>query len=275
MDDGNGGVTKQLKLMALKSLRPPFKYIFILSHMRSGSTLLVHLLSSHPKIAGFGEVGIMYRSPAELDELLLKLSDFYKQPRLTQTFALDKLLQNVLLEDRSILNRDDVYPLFLLRDPEQALPSIGHVYTHVYPKAAPHLAGDLTSATEYYRARLACLSDYARSIQGKERAGFITHNQLLTETESVFAFLQNWLHLETPFREEYRTHQATGKAGIGDFSDTIKEGRIVRGEKHEYAAVPPENMQQARAAFSECERVLRQCCAVPSHSGRESARAGA
>jgi len=275
MDDGNGGVSRQLKLMALKSLRPPFKYIFILSHMRSGSTLLVHLLSSHAKIAGFGEVGIMYRSPAELDELLLKLSDFYKQGRMSQTFALDKLLQNVLLEDKSILDREDVYPLFLLRDPEQALPSIGHVYTHVYPEAAPHLAGDLHTATDYYQSRLACLADYAKNLRRKEPAAFITHNQLLTETRSVFAFLQNWLKLDTPFSEEYRTHQATGKAGIGDFSDTIKTGKIVRGEKHDYATVPPECILSARTTYNDCARVLTEVCAVPSSADRESARAGA
>jgi LPS sulfotransferase NodH len=40
-----------------------YEFVHILSHMRSGSTLLAHLLASHPEIIGYGETHIRYRSP--------------------------------------------------------------------------------------------------------------------------------------------------------------------------------------------------------------------
>ena len=151
----------------------------------------------------------------------------------------------------------------------RSLPSIHSVYAKTYPEVAPHLAGGEAEALRYYQDRLSTLSRYARELNRKDRALFVTYDQLLADTQSVFGVLQGWLGVEHPFTEQYKTHAATGKAVLGDFSDTIKSGQIVRGDKRSYDAVSDGTMQKAILAFDECSGELNQYCttlgaAVPS-----------
>jgi hypothetical protein len=254
----------QCRLTWLKAGRAPLKYLFILSHMRSGSTLLVHILSSNPDVAGFGETILKYESPADLDRLLLKVADFFEQKRLPQKFVLDKLLQDDLLRDESILQRPDVHTIFLLRRPEKSLPSILNVYANVYPKVAPHLAGGEKEAVDYYNGRLATLARLAKQLNDKERTLFLTHEQTLLDTPAVFAALKDSLKVSQPFTENYKTHEATGKPVTGDFSDTIKKGHIVRDDKHVYADLSVSAMQEAIEAYENCVAELAKYCATAS-----------
>ena len=56
--------------LRLIGIRPP-RVLFIMGHMRSGSTLLMHLLVNHPQIIGCGERSVAYRSDDDLDKLEL------------------------------------------------------------------------------------------------------------------------------------------------------------------------------------------------------------
>ena len=57
-----------------------YRYVFILAHMRSGSTLLAHLLASHPDFVGAGETKVCYRTPADLPQLILKTCELLHKP---------------------------------------------------------------------------------------------------------------------------------------------------------------------------------------------------
>jgi len=47
----------------------PYRILLILSHMRSGSSLLTHLLNSNPEIIGYGETHIQYASEQDFKKL--------------------------------------------------------------------------------------------------------------------------------------------------------------------------------------------------------------
>ncbi|MDY7013544.1 MAG: sulfotransferase family protein, partial [Cyanobacteriota bacterium] len=51
----------------------PYRVLFILSHMRSGSSLLTHILNSNPEIIGYGETHLQYSSEADFKRLMLKV----------------------------------------------------------------------------------------------------------------------------------------------------------------------------------------------------------
>ena len=253
-------LTVKLKATSIKVFRPPFKYLFILGHMRSGSTLLVHILNSNPDIAGFGETILKYESRHDFDNLLVKLAEFFKTKRLPQAFAMDKLLQDGLLLNPDLLNEPDIYSLFLVRKPEKSLPSILDIYENKYPLVAPSLAGGEPEALNYYTERLVTLESYAQLIKSKDKKFFLTYEDLIDRSESVFRGLQDWLGVRQPFSEKYDTHEATGKLVTGDHSETIKTGRIVREEKSKYRDVSAESLSQARESYESCCRALRELC---------------
>ena len=68
------GVARNLRLL----LRHPSvylgrrEYVIVLSHMRSYSTLLAHLLGSHPEIAGYAEMHTSYAQRRDLLRLRRK-----------------------------------------------------------------------------------------------------------------------------------------------------------------------------------------------------------
>lgn len=266
MEHAPSSAIERLKLFTLKALRPPFKFLFILSHMRSGSTLLVHLLNSNREIAGYGETTLKYATTADFDKLLLNVVNFFGVNRLEETYVMDKLLQDGLLLNETILCHPQVYTLFLLRRPEGSLPSILNVYSNVYPKVAPQLAGGESEALQYYSGRLNTLSHYVQDLPLPNQPLFVTHDQLLTQSGAVFETMQNWLGVSEPFKEQYEVHQATGKPVTGDFSETIKRGYIVRDDRKDYATVSESALTEARRCFERCSESLSSRCLTISNS---------
>jgi hypothetical protein len=53
-------------VIRVASLLAPRKSLFVLGHMRSYSSLLCHILGSHPQIDGYCETHIKYRTRFDL-----------------------------------------------------------------------------------------------------------------------------------------------------------------------------------------------------------------
>lgn len=84
---------------SLLKYRKPYQYIHLLSHLRSGSILLSHILLSHPDITGFGESKLVYSTPKGLKKFpILVEQKLHKFSFLgNETYVLDKLLHNRLI----------------------------------------------------------------------------------------------------------------------------------------------------------------------------------
>ncbi len=48
------------------------KMLFVCGHMRSGSSLLLHILNTNPEVLGFGEMHIKYHSEKDFGRAVFK-----------------------------------------------------------------------------------------------------------------------------------------------------------------------------------------------------------
>ena len=236
--------------IALRS--QPYKAIFILGHMRSASSLLVHILNSNPEIIGYGESHIRYSSEQQLNKLLHKVYSRLGTWRMNHTYILDKLLHNSKLLDETILTSPNIYKIFLIREPEATLPSI--------LKIKPHWSQE--KAIDHYIARLSYLERYAEIINDKERSLAIVHEDFFQETENVFESMQTLLGVQQPFSEEYQVLQTTGNTGVGDSSANIKQGVMVRKTKKTNEASSVEWTKPCQEPYDRCRATLSKYCST-------------
>jgi Sulfotransferase family len=222
--------------------RREYRYIFILGHMRSGSTLLAHILASHPDIAGAGEMHVSYRTPTDLPTLVLKTSEFLRRPILRETYIVDQINHAYVTDD--ILLSDQVYRcIILIREPEATL------------KSMLNLSIQENAALEVYVNRLETLTQYGLLL--RERALLVEYDDLIDHTEETLAALTGFLGLNSPLTPDYATHRMTARvAGYGDRSSNIKRGRIVRTPNHE-VTLSKGTLIAAVPVFRKCREQLQ------------------
>jgi len=241
--------------LRIQAKREPYKFLFILSHMRSGSTLLIHILNTSSEISGFGENHVSYSSEKDLKALILRTAwRLRKFNMTTKKYIVDKILHNRFTFNKELIRSEHIYAIFLLREPKESLASISNLY--------PEWTEEKT--INYYTSRLLKLEDYAKTIDSKAHSLFITHKQILNQTELVFEKLQNFLGVQQPFSEQYETLAVTGIPYIGDLSENIKAGRILRNYKSKEFQITPELLEKASNAFEQCSATLCEYCTVIS-----------
>lgn len=236
-------------LLQSKFKKFPFK-LLLLSHMRSGSSLLTHLLNTSPEIAGIGEMWINYSSEKDFIKLLAKVHYKLRKFEISEKYILDKLCHNHLIENLDILLSDDVYIIFLIRSPERSL------------KSQLQLFPDWTDsqALEYYTNRLSMLEKYAKHINNKSRSAVVTYEQIVEQSDSVLQNLQTFLSLQTPLSKKYQLLPQTGNEFIGDTSDNIKAGYIKKTDPNPTITIKPEILKESWQAFHSCYFTLSNLC---------------
>lgn len=199
--------------------RNPYNFIFILSHMRSGSTLLSHLLISHKDICGFGESHMDYKSPDDLEKIthrvLFERRRFIKVGN--ERYILDKILHNHLLQAQDIKNiiNENLYIIFLARNPINSIQSI--IKSLDYTE---------TEAKNYYISRLDKLIELASELKKFNKYLMINYEDLIDAPDVILEKIQMFLNLDLPLSKRYKLINTTGKKGYGDSSDKIKLGEI-------------------------------------------------
>ncbi len=229
----------------------PLRPLLILGHMRSGSSLLVHLLNSNPEILGYGETHITYESAADFKRLLQRVYAQHHDYGMGQTYVFDKLLHDQKLANDDLLHAPLTRALFLLREPTRSLASMLDIKPH----------WQASDALDYYVNRLATLTRYAE-ILGRERGALVEYEQILADSQAVFALLQDFLGTRAGFSEQYQVTATTGMRGVGDSSEQIKAGRIVRKERRldRASEITPELAEKAAHSYQHCRAVLQQHC---------------
>ena len=193
--------------------------MLILAHMRSGSTLLHHLLLSHPDTIGCGERNATYRGPGDLRRLAVDA--YYRRRQLLRrrAFAVDQINHTRFLADPALLNLPDTRAIFLIRQPGPSLSSMVEVLGH-------HYGTTLEQAVFHYRTRLSDLERLAGGMTSPAHAFFLTYEALVDRTDEALAGLSRFLPLSPGLTSRYDTFRFTGSAG--DPSPTIHTGQIVR-----------------------------------------------
>ena len=232
--------------------------------MRGRTSLLSHILGSHPEIAGHSEMHQGYSNSLDLLKLRCKVS-IDNSHTLGGRYVLDKVLNGYTL-GRRIMTAPATKVIFLLREPESSLKSIIAMGRR-YPGVEWHR--DPRRALAYYVTRLAQLEDIAkaRAEAGASPAFFCDSEHLLSRTALVLQELTQWLGLETELSPHYTVFETTGRLGWGDPSDAIRSARIQRAAAC-YGGIELDTdiLEEATTRFHRCRNTLLALCRSPGAS---------
>lgn len=230
-----------------------YQHIFLLSHMRANTSLIGHILGSHPQICGYYEMHLSYLTENDLvkqEQLLIDKKESNKTLKKDTCknschYLFDKILHNdyeLVLENlvpeqipTSGYNRFRI--LVSIRPPEQTIKSIVNLFRN---KKTDHPYANTEEATEYYLKRIIKLADFCE--KNKENYYYYDADLIRTDAEKSLTRIQNWLSLTTPLSEEYQIFSLTGKPRIGDSSDNMKKGRIVKNPTNYNAIEIPSHL---------------------------------
>lgn len=183
--------------------------------MRSRSSLVSHLIGSHPEVAGYFENHLKLRTSFELVSLSERVSTLTGQ-KLAGKWIFDKILHNSLVVSPRLLNRPNVRPIFLVRDPVETIASIS---SHLADKGY-----DDRRAVRYYLKRV---NELNRLISGCTHCLLLNSADIIGDTERTLRRFRNFLGVDLPFSETYSIGTLTGQRMFGDSSEAIQSGRIL------------------------------------------------
>jgi hypothetical protein len=219
--------------------------------MRAYTSLVGHLLGSHPEIDGYYE---MHQSYASAEDLEIQAQHYAEQHSLKPggRYLFDKLLHNDTTLALEQLDPDRATMLMTLRPPEPTLKSIVSLFARK-PGNDPY--ADPIGAATYYIERLHTLATFGRRYP--RRFYYFDAELIRTDTARVLAALGAWLQLGTPLTERYQSFARTGVAGAGDSSPAIAAGHVIHHEKnYPDVALDAESLQRAQTAYQDCRRQL-------------------
>ncbi len=243
------------------------RYLLLMTHARSYSTLLCHILGSHPQICGYSEAMIPYETAVDLIRLnseVFRAGNY----RGDCDYVVDKLLYDNFDVSEAVLRNPRVTPLLMVRQPESAIASLVRMRIREYEQGLSDWAAhgidparNAELAAVYYISRLGTLQAFAARLEAMGKRGlFLAAESLLTDTAATFRWLEQELELREPLREEYRLFANTGAVGSGDTSPAIRSGRIVRDRDDRDEApisIREDLFDRARQAHAECIDALR------------------
>ena len=224
------GTERLARLHLARALLRSHRHILMFSHMRSYSTLIGHLLGSHPQVSGYAEQQQSYRTFADLSGLcygIWKVNDY----RVDGDYLFDKLLHDGHVVSDRVLGRDDVLPVYAVREPVASLRSI---VAMARDKNRPAWQ-DPEGASRHLHKRYAALRELA-SRRGDAAALFT--DSVVLEPEQTLAGLSTYLGLRTAVSPSYASFPKTGVGGFGDPTGPIAAGRIVADRPTHEVDVP-------------------------------------
>lgn len=231
-----------------RALGTRLRMLLIQCPMRSGSSLLSHLLNGHHEFCGLGEANQSYTAGAGVADLYAVTALKLRQPRISGRYIVDKIVHNRYLDAASYA-RMNAWSIFLLRDPRDCVESIVERIFH----------GDQHGAIQYFEARLAGLGELAAA-GCPERQVWLTYEQLQHQTMMVQTLLSQVLEVAGLTCDEYKPHRFTGQWGHGDGGERIAAGRILRDRPKHGVELMPGIADRAQTAYAQCVEVLMASC---------------
>lgn len=262
------GQGKEILLME-PSLFKFHRYLFILGHARSYTTLLCHILGSHRQISGYAETGLCYDTAVDLIRLNAEVHRAGNY-RNDSEYVIDKMLYDQITVSDEVLGIPRVIPIFMVREPESAIVSLARMRVLEHERGineweeGSDRQAAAKRAAEYYATRLESLQTLGGRLEALGGRGILLPGRcLLDETAAALRFLEHELGLNGPLSEEYKVFEKSGEAGYGDTSTTIRAGRIVReASEQDEIPIPIDLLERARVAYVACLAALRKSPAI-------------
>jgi len=219
--------------------------------MRAYTSLVGHLLRSHPEIDGYYEMHQSYTSAEDLEDQAQRYAEQHGL-KPGGRYLFDKLLHNDYTLALEQLDPDRTIVLMALRPPEPTLKSIVSLFARK-PGHDPY--ADPAGAATYYIERLHALAAFGQ--QHPRRFYYFDAELIRSNTTRVLAALGQWLQLDSALTERYQSFARTGVAGAGDSSPAIAAGHVIHQKKnYPDVALDAESLQRAREAYQDCRRQL-------------------
>ncbi len=234
----------------------PKKYLFLVSHMRSFSTLLSHILGSSSDINGYRENHISYQGSMDLLKLRYR-TQMAIEGKLDGTYVLDKILHNHWAINNSIIQKPNLKLLFTMRKPEDTVKSIINMGQKLVDE---DWYLDHQKVANYYEGRLKAMATYANMI-GKN-AAYFDAEELIENPESLTEKLTHWLQLSDPLKTEYKQFRDTGKPIHGDPSSNILKGKILKDKRKYEIDLSRELVQILEQVYHDTRNSLLDKCTV-------------
>ena len=219
--------------------------------MRASTSLIGHILGSHPAINGYFEMHISYDDASALDK---QLDVFQENETLKRNshYLFDKLLHNDYQLRPERLCFDDIKILVALREPEATIKSIINLFAL---KETEELYASPVEATKYYIERLEWLADFCRT-SGQDYYYFDA-GLLQSAPDVLLPAISDWLGLDTPLSERYKIFSQTGKARKGDSSKLIHSGKIDKTRiDYSHIRIPQDELRKAQTFYKECRQKI-------------------
>jgi hypothetical protein len=250
-------------------MRPfPRRHLFLLGHMRSYSSVLSHILGSHPQISGYCETHTKYRTRLDLWKLHRRVRKLTGEP-LNGDYVFDKILHDYPMA-QSVLGSSHTRGIVLVRRPAAAVRSIIEMGLNHSPVAWHR---DFELVARYYETRLAGLLRLTEALRG--RVVFVEAETLLSNTRATLDLLGTFLELQSPLQTEYRRFAHTGQPGYGDPSEVISSGRVELEPRVSRTAVSIPRPLAARLQNAYdfwCAAIRKNCPAIAAVGSSSSER---
>jgi len=231
-------------------MAPPLTRVFLLSHMRAYSSLIGHILGSHPEINGYYEMQQSYLSDTDLQQQLARYTE-QDTIKPGSHFLFDKILHNRHQLNLELASLSDASILLALREPQQSIKSIIHLFRQ--KPTAQHYA-DPAEATNYYLQRLQQLATFCQ--RNPRRYFYFDAAAIQQSSQQTLDTLSRWLQLSSPLQTQYQCFAKTGQARAGDSSEHIKSGEIQNRENHYHEIeLAPDLIEQAQRQYESCRKI--------------------
>lgn len=234
---------------------PWTRFVFILAPMRSGTTLVNHLLAEAPGVLTAGETHLVYETPRDLVRLVQKVYRYQRHASLRPRIIVEKCVMNDLLRDPAVLADPRCRTVFMLRDAVETVGSLLALAGKDWPYA-DHPA----DAAAYFEARLAELRDQAERLAPTGRTFYLPYETLTGSPRPTLDALGRFLGMRTPLPEDYGEQRWTGVPARGDLSERIRSGRITAGPARPAPALTDDLRARIVAAHAETAGLLARLC---------------
>ncbi len=197
------------------------KHIFLISHMRSRSSLLSHIIGSHNQIMGHSELHLSYTTNIDFLKCKTIILANQNQAYHNEQIYFDKILHNHLKLSLEQFNKRQCKLIFMVREPISSVKSIAMMLSK-----NPSL-GQIEKSANYYVNRLKKIQKIYAEFP-KESCYYLSSENLVNNPEEELSNLSDWLELSTYLSNEYTIFDNTGNRRSGDFSDNIKQGKVLK-----------------------------------------------
>jgi hypothetical protein len=229
--------------------------LYIIGHMRCGSTALSNILCSRDDVSGYGEGHFGYQQPGALGVLALKQM---KRGRWKPgaTYLFDKILHS-RFDIEAEADFFTARAIFMVRRPAEVIRSIRKLYESI---GSDEYSTD-DAAADYYAERLeAMLALWGRFSPGR-RAG-LSHDALTSDTDAQLARISRHVGLNPPLINAYRRPNTVAAPGVGDPLSSHKFDRIVAAGRATSVSDQSRALALTPARFDELEALYARCLAA-------------